>query len=49
MRDIFKFFCAAIIENFDYRQLPSFWRFLGNIGFLRRDKIRGEVINRRGF
>ncbi|MBN3787860.1 glycosyltransferase [Burkholderia sp. Ac-20353] len=46
--DLLRLALAAMIENFGYRQLNSFWRMLGWWQFLRKDKSWGEM-TRVGF
>lgn len=46
--DIVKLFFLAVIENFGYRQLNSWWRFRATIDFLRKKKSWGEM-QRKGF
>ena len=41
--DRIKLIGAAILENFGYRQLHSYWRLKGIIGFLRKEKSWGEM------
>ncbi|RQS61562.1 glycosyltransferase [Burkholderia sp. Bp8963] len=46
--DLLRLALAAMIENFGYRQLNSYWRMLGWWQFLRKDKSWG-VMTRVGF
>ncbi|MFT5171054.1 MAG: cellulose synthase/poly-beta-1,6-N-acetylglucosamine synthase-like glycosyltransferase, partial [Candidatus Marinamargulisbacteria bacterium] len=41
--DIMIFVCTSIIENFGYRQLCTFWRFLGAFKFITGNKSWGEM------
>ncbi len=38
LRDLFRLFLVAIVENFGYRQLTVFWRLQGLYGWLRGSK-----------
>ncbi|MGU7774696.1 glycosyltransferase family 2 protein [Burkholderia sp. MR1-5-21] len=46
--DLLRLALAAVIENFGYRQLNSYWRMLGWWQFLRKDKSWGKM-TRVGF
>ncbi|MFX1684375.1 glycosyltransferase family 2 protein [Paraburkholderia sp. A2RI-6] len=46
--DLLRLALAAVVENFGYRQLNSYWRMLGWWQFLRKDKSWG-VMTRVGF
>ncbi len=46
--DLLKLFLLAILENFGYRQLTSFWRIRGFISALRKVKGWGKM-ERKGF
>ena len=48
LRDLFHLFGLAVIENFGYRQLITFWRFRGVISKLRRVESWGTM-ERKGF
>ena len=41
-------FFLAVLENFGYRQLVTFWRVRGTLRFFRGEKAWGEM-ERRGF
>ncbi len=43
LRDILKLFIYAVIENFFYRQLHSWWRFQGIIDFLFKKRTWGTI------
>jgi uncharacterized membrane protein YdcZ (DUF606 family) len=43
LRAIGQLMCAAIIENFGYRQLSNLWRFSGTLDFLRGCKGWGRI------
>jgi cellulose synthase/poly-beta-1,6-N-acetylglucosamine synthase-like glycosyltransferase len=46
--DLARLFALAVLENFGYRQLVTFWRVRGTLRFLRGDKAWGEM-ERKGF
>lgn len=46
--DLLRLALAAVVENFGYRQLNSYWRMLGWWQFLRKDRSWG-VMTRVGF
>jgi cellulose synthase/poly-beta-1,6-N-acetylglucosamine synthase-like glycosyltransferase len=46
--DLLRLALAAVVENFGYRQLNSYWRMLGWWQFLRKEKSWG-VMTRVGF
>lgn len=48
LRDLFILFGVAVLENFGYRQLVTFWRVRGMVNFLRKRKNWGEM-DRKGF
>lgn len=48
MRDLLHLFGLAILENFGYRQLTTFWRFRGVISKVRGVSTWGEM-ERKGF
>ncbi len=43
IRHIFKLFLFAVLENFGYRQIHSFWRIQGIWSFLRGEKKWGKM------
>ena len=47
-RDLLILTCAAILENFGYRQLNSIWRLVGSWDWARGDQGWGEM-RRKGF
>jgi len=47
-RDLLHLFFLAVLENVGYRQLNSFWRVRGMVGFLRKQHGWGEM-TRKGF
>jgi cellulose synthase/poly-beta-1,6-N-acetylglucosamine synthase-like glycosyltransferase len=47
-RDLIELFWIAIIENFGYRQMSTYWRIKGAISFFRNVKTWGEM-ERKGF
>lgn len=42
-KDIFRLFTLAVLENFGYRQLHSFWRLKAFFTFFRKKKEWGEM------
>lgn len=48
-RDIARLLGCTLIENFGYRQLLAFWRFMATIDLLRGHKAHWEPLERRGF
>jgi hypothetical protein len=46
MRDLFRLFFIAIIENFGYRQLTVLWRLQGLYGWLRGKKPEWGTMKR---
>ena len=46
--DVAKLTLYGILENFGYRQLNTFWRFMAIISFLRKNQSWGAM-ERRGF
>jgi len=46
--DLSLLFGLAVLENFGYRQLTTYWRARGMISFLRKKKGWGEMV-RKGF
>jgi cellulose synthase/poly-beta-1,6-N-acetylglucosamine synthase-like glycosyltransferase len=46
--DLARLFSLAVLENFGYRQLVTFWRVRGTLRFLAGDKDWGEM-TRKGF
>lgn len=46
--DLLRLFMTAVIENFGYRQLTTFWRMRGLYTYLRRVKSWGSM-ERKGF
>jgi len=48
-RDLLKLFGLAVIENFGYRQLTTFWRIRGMLGALRGKRRGWGKMERRGF
>lgn len=47
-RDLLMLTFAAVVENFGYRQLNSFWRLAGNWEWMRGGRTWGEM-KRKGF
>jgi len=43
IKDLFKLFWYAIVENFGYRQITTFWRFRGVLSALRKKQGWGEM------
>ncbi|MFC1930760.1 glycosyltransferase family 2 protein [Chloroflexota bacterium] len=48
IHDLIKLILAAILENFGYRQLHTWWRFTGIIDYLRKKQSWGGMV-RKGF
>ena len=48
LRDVVRLFALAVLENFGYRQLSTFWRVRGMFSTLRRKKGWGAM-TRKGF
>jgi len=48
IKDLINLCGLAIVENFGYRQLSSWWRFRGTVSALRRKTGWGEL-ERKGF
>lgn len=48
LSDLFRLFLLAVLENFGYRQLTSYWRIRGFISGVRRVKGWGKM-ERKGF
>lgn len=48
LRDVFRLFGLAVVENFGYRQLVTYWRFRGIVSKLRRIDTWGPM-ERKGF
>ncbi len=48
MHDLIKLILAAVLENFGYRQLHTWWRFTGLIDYLRKKQSWGGM-TRKGF
>jgi len=48
LRDLLLLICVAIIENFGYRQLTTWWRVRGTVDFLRNKQGWGTM-TRKGF
>jgi cellulose synthase/poly-beta-1,6-N-acetylglucosamine synthase-like glycosyltransferase len=48
LSDLARLFYLAVLENFGYRQLVTFWRVRGTLRFLRGEKAWGEM-TRKGF
>ncbi|MFC2003845.1 glycosyltransferase [Chloroflexota bacterium] len=47
-RHLIKLLLVAILENFGYRQLHTFWRFMGIVDYLRKKQSWGKM-ERKGF
>jgi len=47
LRDVLILFVFAIMENFFYRQIHSWWRFLGLIDFILKRGGWGTLSRRR--
>jgi cellulose synthase/poly-beta-1,6-N-acetylglucosamine synthase-like glycosyltransferase len=47
-RDLLRLFLFAVVENFGYRQLSTFWRFRGVVSKVRNVRSWGEM-ERKGF
>jgi cellulose synthase/poly-beta-1,6-N-acetylglucosamine synthase-like glycosyltransferase len=48
LSDLLVLSCCGIIENFGYRQLTTWWRVIGVVGFLRGSQAWGKM-KRKGF
>ncbi len=48
VRDLLRLFGIAVLENFGYRQLTTWWRFRGTLSWLRGKRSWGRM-ERKGF
>lgn len=48
-RDVLWLAALAVLENFGYRQLTSWWRFKGVVAFLRKQPLGWGAMTKRGF
>jgi cellulose synthase/poly-beta-1,6-N-acetylglucosamine synthase-like glycosyltransferase len=46
IKHIFVMFAYALLENFGYRQMHSWWRLMGLVDFLKGNKAWGEMTRR---